>query len=87
LSPIKPLGELVSNIASLIAVYWLKLGDVMGFVVSKAVVGIIFFLFLLPIALIYRAFKKDPLGLRKEKSSYWLTRNYKYLPKDLENTW
>jgi hypothetical protein len=44
--------------------------------VSPVVLGIMFFLVVTPIGLLMRAFGKDPLRLRFDKSasSYWLDR-------------
>ena len=81
------IGSFIKPLARLISWLWLKLGDAMGFVVSKVILSLIFFLFLLPLALIYRAVKKDPLGLKKDKNTFWNNRDHRYLPKDLENTW
>ena len=41
---------------------WLKISDVLGWVNTRLVMGIIFFLLIVPIGLIVRLFKKDPLN-------------------------
>ena len=81
------IGIFIKPLANLISRLWLKLGELMGWVVSKIVLSIIYFLFLLPLSLIYRLVKKDPLKLKKKDSSCWTTRNHKYTSKDLENVW
>ena len=81
------IGSFIKPLARLIAWLWLKLGDGMGYVMSKLILSLVFFLFLLPLALIYRMVNKDPLGLKRDKNTYWKNRDYRYLPKDLENTW
>lgn len=81
------IGGFIKPLARLIAWLWLKLGDGMGYVMSRLILSLVFFLFLLPLALIYRAVKKDPLGLKKDKNTFWKNRDHRYLPKDLENTW
>src|ERR1051326_3476258 len=48
-----------------IAWVWLKFSEGLGFVMSKVILSIVFFLFLLPLSLIYKLFKKDLLGDRK----------------------
>lgn len=44
---------------------------------SPLVIGIIFFLVVLPIGLVLKLFKYDPLKLKfdKNKKSYWITRD------------
>jgi len=41
---------------------WLKISDVLGWVNTRLVMGIIFFLLIVPIGLIMRLFTKDPLN-------------------------
>lgn len=54
---------------------WMKLGDLMGKVVSPLVLGVIFFVLITPIALITRLFGRDELRLKKTNaSSYWVVR-------------
>lgn len=54
---------------------WLKLGDLMGKVVSPLVLGVIFFVLITPIALLTRLFGRDELRLKKaDVSSYWIDR-------------
>lgn len=54
---------------------WMKLGDLMGKVVSPLVLGVIFFALITPIALITRLFGRDELRLKKTgTSSYWIDR-------------
>lgn len=81
------IGIFINPLALKITWLWHKLGDIMGFVISKMVLATIFFTFLLPIALIYRLIKRDTLMLKKKYRSYWTIRNYKYDKKDLENVW
>ena len=52
---------------------WMKLGDLMGKVVSPLVLGIIFFMLITPVALVTRLFGRDELRLKKTNaSSYWI---------------
>lgn len=80
-------GVFIKPLAHLISWLWLKLGDILGYVVSKIILTVIYFIFLFPIAILYRAFKKDPLKLKRKHSSYWTAREYKYLAGDMENPW
>jgi hypothetical protein len=55
---------------------WTKLGLLLGRIVSPVVTGLLFFLVVTPIALLFRLLKKDPLRLASsaEVSSYWIPR-------------
>ena len=66
---------------------WLKFSEVIGYVMSKVMLSIIFFVFLVPLAFISRIFRKDVLGLKKKETSYYSERNHLYKGKDLENMW
>ena len=44
---------------------WMKLGNILGFFNSKLILGLVFILVLIPISLIMKSFKYDPLKSRK----------------------
>jgi hypothetical protein len=66
---------------------WMKIAHIMGSIMSKILLGAIFYLFLFPLALISRLFKKtDSLQLKKSTgNSYYTNRNFTYSPKDFED--
>jgi hypothetical protein len=66
---------------------WLKISHIMGFVMSKVIMGIIFYGFLFPIAMLSRIFKGNSLQLKKQPDTYYVTRNHTYSSTDLENPW
>jgi hypothetical protein len=67
---------------------WLKLALGLGWVNSRILLSLIYFIFLLPIAWISRLFTRDPLMLKRPKvNSLFVTRNHTYSKKDLENIW
>lgn len=54
---------------------WMRLGDLMGKVVSPLVLGIIFFVLITPIALVTRLFGRDELRLKLTNAhSFWIDR-------------
>ena len=55
---------------------WMRLGLLMGRVVSPVAIGIVYYLTVVPTGLIMRALGKDPLRLRfeRERPSYWIKR-------------
>jgi len=78
---------LSKSFAKLLTLVWGKLMAAIGFVNSRVLLSIIFFLVLLPVSLLSKLFRKDLLQLKKKESSYFVERNHTYEPKDLENTW
>ncbi len=80
-------GIFFRPLALIIATIWYKLGDWLGFIVSKIVLTLVFFFFLFPIALLYRLFNKDPLRLKKPRQSNWSVREHLYTENDLKNIW
>jgi len=70
-----------------LAVVWLKLSHVLGTIVSKVILTIIFIVLVIPIGLLWRVIGKDSLKLKKFKKgneSVIDIRNHVFEPKDLE---
>jgi hypothetical protein len=54
---------------------WMNIGYLLGNFVNPIVLGIIFFLMFVPIAISMRIFRRDELSLKfKDKISYWKKR-------------
>lgn len=72
-----------------IAFAWMKLGEGLGWVNSKILLGLIFFFFLTPIAFLYRLRSGDKMQLKKKKKegSYFTERDHTFKPEDLEKMW
>jgi len=81
------IGLLSRWLSSKIIWLWFKLAEGMGYVMSRVILSIVFFLFLFPIALLYRFFNPDALKLRNTDDSTYSTRNHEYRASDLENPW
>ncbi len=82
------IGLLIQPLAGWITWFWMKLSHVMGWVMSKVILSVIFYLFLFPIAALSRLFKPDLLHLKKgNKASHYTERNHKYVSEDLDNPW
>ena len=66
---------------------WEKFALVLGTINSKILLTTIFYVFLVPIALLSRLFKKEDVLLlkRKKEGSYYKERNHEYTSEDLEN--
>ena len=81
------IGILVKPLASLLAKGWFKLGELLGFVVSKVVLTVLFFIILVPVSFLYNIFNRDTLHLKRTEKSLWVNRNHSYVPDDLKNSW
>ena len=73
---------------SLIVKGWLRFAEILGAVNGRILLTLIFFLVLLPVALIARLSRKDSPFLQNEDSgSVYTDRNHLYEAKDLDNVW
>jgi hypothetical protein len=69
------------------AVLWFGLSELIGMVVSKIVLGVVFFGLVTPLGLLRKSAGKDPLKLRGFKAnskSVMVIRNHKFQAADLE---
>jgi hypothetical protein len=80
-------GLFVKSLANIIVVLWLKLSEAIGFVMSRILLGAVFYLCLYPFSLLYRLMNNDPLNIKEGKDSYFIKRDHTYKKKDLENIW
>jgi len=77
---IKPVGDRI-------VWFWYKLAEVLGKVMNPLILGLVYFIFITPIALLFRLFGNDPLALKKPKGSIYEIRDHTYKKKDLVNPW
>lgn len=81
------LNMIVPQIYRPIAVVWLGLSDLLGAVVPKILLAIVFFTVVTPIGIVRRLMGKDALKLRAFKAnqdSVMLERNHTFIGRDLE---
>jgi hypothetical protein len=81
------LNMTVPQIYRPIAVLWLGLSDLLGAVVSKILLSIVFFVIVVPIGVLRRLAGKDSLKLRAFKAghdSVMVERNHTFIGRDLE---
>lgn len=65
---------------------WIRLAEIIGWFTSKIMLSLIFYVFLVPMALLKKLFSGNDLHLKREKNpSLFETRNHTYQKKDLEN--
>jgi hypothetical protein len=79
---VKPLAKVISRA-------WMKFAEVLGTFNSKLILSLVFFLFLTPLALLYRIFNKNPLNLQpgQETDTLFVTRDHVYSKDDFEKMW
>lgn len=66
---------------------WFKLGTALGWINSKILLTILFFLILTPLSKLHQLFKKDSLLLKAPQKSTFESRDDLYEPKDLDHPW
>ncbi|MBO6792580.1 MAG: hypothetical protein JJ895_01625 [Balneolaceae bacterium] len=66
---------------------WYKLAVILSQIVNPIVLGLLYFLFITPIALMFRLFGNDPLDLKKPRGSVFDYHEKTYSKKDLEKPW
>ena len=65
---------------------WMRIGLILGIIVSPVVMGFIFFALLLPLALVTRFVGRDELGLKfKTSRTYWIKRDTQVTSKSFKN--
>jgi hypothetical protein len=82
------IGVFIPFIAEKIHWFWMKLAHVMGAVMSKVLLTIVYVVVVVPIAMIARAFgSKNSIRLKNDKQSYFVVRNVTYVKDSMENVW
>lgn len=83
-------GIFLKKLSVHMANIWLRFAAFLGGISTRIVLSVIFFVFLTPIALLYRLFHSDFISLKRKsavETTYWKERNYEYSSRDLENPW
>lgn len=78
---------IVPQVFKPVAVVWLGFSDLLGSIVPKILLGVVFFTVVTPIAIMRRMLGKDALKLRAFKAgqdSVMLERNHTFVGRDLE---
>jgi hypothetical protein len=56
---------------------WIRFGILIGKIMSPILMCVVFFLVVTPTGILVRILKKDIMGLKRDKSSYWINREDK----------
>ncbi|HVY76588.1 MAG TPA: hypothetical protein VG890_17280 [Puia sp.] len=81
------IGIFSTYLSSRIEWLWSKLSQGLGYIVPNILLTLVFFIFLFPLALLSRLFKKDPLMLSNSHKSYFVDVNKTMDKKSFEKIW
>lgn len=83
-------GIFWNKAASWISIGWYKIADILGAVISKVILGIVYYVFLFPVAILFRLFGQNKQAGAKARNfqSLWNDRGGQvYSADDLKNPW
>lgn len=82
-------GFLIPFIRKWIVKIWFQIASILGFINSRILLSLVFFLILSPIALLRRLFSKDKLQVKRDKSrkTFYTTRIHQFQSEDFKNPW
>ena len=82
-------GLLLKGAASRMVQGWLGFSLILSHCNSRVILTLVFFLFLTPLALLYRLFARNPLMLRKDEkaATYFQSRKRSFERGDFEKMW
>ena len=67
---------------------WFKIAEGLGWFNSRVILTVLFYVFLWPIATLYRLSTKNPMNVKRpDTNTVYAERNHTYTPKDLEQIW
>ena len=80
-------GIISSSLSRILECGWMKLARILSYIIPSVLLGIVFYFFLFPIALISKIFTKDPLMLSKKYNSYFIDISKEVSKESLEKIW
>ena len=67
-------------------ILWIRIGLLLGMIISPFVLGILFFVFFTPMAILMKLYGRDELRLKIKKNiSYWILRDNQIKPDSFKN--
>lgn len=67
-------------------ILWIRLGLLLGMIISPFVLGVLFFVFFTPMAILMKLYGRDELRLKFKKNiSYWILRDNQIKPDSFKN--
>ena len=61
---------------------WMKIGHVLGWINTRIILGLVFFIFFAPLALAFRLFGRDPMERKLESSAPTYRKPSHHLPRE-----
>ncbi|HCW08656.1 MAG TPA: hypothetical protein DGG95_14955 [Cytophagales bacterium] len=80
-------GILSTYLSKKIESVWMKIAQLLGYIIPNILLSLVFFLVLYPISLLSKLFRKDPLMLSKEYGTYFIDINKEMDKKSFEKIW
>jgi hypothetical protein len=77
----------ISKFAEGISWLWIKLALGLGWINSRILLSVLYYLFLVPIAFLATIFKGNSMILKDKKESLYHERNHNYCKEDLVDMW
>jgi len=81
------IGILFPWLAEKIHWAWMKLAHGLGYVMSRVILTLIFFIVVLPMSIFQKLAKKNALKLKPNGNTYYKDRSFTYDKESLENVW
>lgn len=81
------IGIFIPFLAEKIHWAWMKLAHILGYVMSRVLLTLIYFIFVVPLAFFSRLAGKNSVQLKAGQKSYFKDRNFRYDKGSLENVW
>lgn len=82
------LSLMSDTIADGILKVWTKIAEVLGYVNTRILMSLVFFVFLTPFAWLQKLFSSNNhLGLKDKDNTVYATRDHTYKPEDFDNVW
>lgn len=82
------LSLLSTTFQNMILWVWFKIALILGYINTRLILGIVFFVFLTPFAWLQKLFvRRNFLSLKDKESTVFHTRNHQYKPEDFDNIW
>ncbi|WP_430408606.1 hypothetical protein [Kordia sp.] len=80
-------ASFIPPLERLVVWIWGKIALVLGWINTKIILSVVFFIFLTPFGILSRIFSKGSLQLKNDSKTTFVERNHTYSKKDLENIW
>ena len=74
-------------LGGLIVKGWYMIGKVLGWINTRILLTLVFYVIVFPISLIYKLTNKNSLQRKKTEGTVFISRDHSYASADLENIW